>query len=342
MGRLRSVLVAAALGIAACGPGQTDPYSLLDHAWTAGWDRVQLQLGVTVDVQNQGGDVMPLPNNITVDPGAITAIVDTHTGQWRLTLAIPGNALGFPTLLGVGAQAVNAEILFDGTSLFAKSDLLPMLLQPGTGGPPLVDGDLTGWVRLGSTDELGPFLDPANPGAMLPIAAALPGLGAGLPLPSPGSPATLRQFFEDFGVVAEFKGTEARNGRDAHHVEAGLDIAKLARSDRLAALTGWGRDQLQGLTETARQVAVSSDWWFDKETGRVVEIELNLRTVQAPLTHVGATLLLSVPAMADPFTAPATFTEVPLKDLLGIGATGGGGSSTGGVVVEATPAPIAP
>jgi hypothetical protein len=341
MGRLRSVLIAAMLGVAACGPAQTDPYSLLDRAWSAGWDRVQLQLGVTLEVQNQGGDVMPLPNNINVDPSAITAIVDTHTGQWRLTLAIPGNAAGLPALFGVGVQAVNAEILFDGTNLFAKSDLLPMLLQPGLGAPPLIHGDLSGWVRLGSTTDLGPFLDPANPGAMLPIAAALPGLGA-LPLPSPGSPATLRQFFEDFGVVAEFKGTEARNGRDAHHVEAGLDITKLARSDRLAALMGWGRDQVQGLTETAQQVAVSSDWWFDKETGRVVSIELNLRTVQAPATHFGATLLLSEPAMVDPFTAPATYTEVPLKDLLGIGATGGGGSSGAGGAVMATPAPMAP
>jgi len=340
MGRLRNVLIAAVLGLAACGPGQTDPYSLLDRAWTAGWDRVQLQLGVTLEVPSQGGDFMPVPN-IKVDPNAMTAIVDTHTGQWRVTLAIPGDAAGLPALFGVGVQAIDAEILFDGTNLFAKSPLLPMMLQPGLGAPALIDGDLTGWVRLGSTADLGPFLDPSNPAAMLPIGAALPGLAA-LPLPSPGSPTTLRQFFEDFGVVAEFKGTEARNGRDAHHVAAGLDIAKLARSDRLAALTGWGRDQMQGLTETARQLAISSDWWFDKENGRLVSLEMNVRTVQAPATHFGATLLLGEPAIAEPFVAPATYTEVPLKDLLGLGATGGGGSSGSGGAGMATPAPMAP
>jgi hypothetical protein len=340
MRRLRNVLIVGMLGLAACGPAQTDPYNLLDHAWTAGWDRVQVQLGITLELPDQGA-VLGMPGNITIDPGAITAIVDTHTGQWRVTFAIPGN-VGQPLggLFGLGAQPLDAEILYDGTNLFAKSQLLPMWLQPGLGSPALVEGDLSGWVRLGSTADLGPFVDPANPGSMLPIGAALPGLGA-LQLPTPGSPATLRQFFEDFGVVAEFKGTEARNGRDAHHVQAGLDIAKAARSDRLATLTGWGRDQLQSLTETAQQLAISSDLWFDKETGRLVSIELNLRTVQAPVTHFGATLLLGEPSIADPFAAPATYTDMSLKDILGLGATGGSDPSSGGLVIV-TPAPTVP
>ena len=340
MDRLRGVLIAALFGVAACAPAQTDPYALLDRAWATGWDRVQLQLGLTLEVQNQGGDDMPLPNDINVDPGAITAIVDTHTGQWRLTLAIPGNAIGLPGLLGPAMQAVNAEALFDGTNLFAKSELLPMMLQPGMGAPALVDGDLTGWVRLGSVADLGPFLDPTNPGGMLSLGAALPGLGA-MAWPSPGSPTTLRQFFEDLGVVAEYKGTEARNGRNTHHVEAGLDVAKMARSDRAASLTGWGRDQMQSFLESARQIAISSDLWFDEETGRVVSVGLNLQTLQAPVARFGATLLLTEPTVADPFTAPATYTDVPLRDLLGLGATGGGSSSGGGVTM-ATPAPMAP
>jgi len=340
MGWLRGVLIATLLGIAACGPAQTDPYALLDRAWATGWDRVQLQLGLSLDVQNQGGDDMPLPNNINVDPSAVTAIVDTHTGQWRITLAIPGNAMGLPGLLGPAMQAVNAEILFDGTNLFAKSELLPVMLQPGMGSPALAEGDLTGWVRLGSAADLGPFLDPMNPAGMLSIGAALPGLGA-LALPSPGSPATLRQFFEDLGVVAEYKGTDARSGRTAHHVEAGLDVAKMARSDRAATLTGWGRDQMQSFLKSARQVAISSDLWFDEATGRAVEVDLNLQTLQAPVARFGARLLLAEPADADPFAAPVTYTEVPLKDLLGLGATGGGGSSGGGVTM-ATPAPMAP
>ena len=59
------------------------------------------------------------------------------------------------------------------------------------------------------------------------------------------------------------------------------------------------------------------------------------------MTHFGATLLLSEPAIADPFAPPATYTEVSLKDLLGLGATGGSGGSSGGMVM-ATPAPMAP
>lgn len=344
MGRLGKVLIAAALGLAACGPSQTDPYALLDRAWTVGWDRMQIQLGVTLELPSQGGDVMPLQGNINIDPSAITAIVDTDTGQWRITLAVPMQSLGvLPTqLFGLGTQgmqSVDAEILFDGSNLFVKSPLLAMALQPGAGSPALAEGDLTGWVRLGSTADLGAIVDPSNPAAMLPLVAALPGLDA-LPLPTPGSPARLRQFFEDFGVVAEFKGTEPRNGRDAHHVEAGLDIVKLARSDRLASLMGWGRDQLQGLSETARQLAVSSDLWFDKETGRLVGFAVNFRSVQAPVTHLGLTLNLAEPAIADPFAPPGTYTDVPLKDLLGLGASGGSGASGG--LTLATPAPMAP
>src|SRR4051794_31903944 len=117
MGRLRNVLVsafAASLAFAACGPAQTDPYALLDRAWTAGWDRVQIQLGLTLEIPNQGGDVVPLPGNINVDPSAITAIVDTQSRQWRVTLAVPGNALG-TTMTGLFSpafQSVDADVLF--------------------------------------------------------------------------------------------------------------------------------------------------------------------------------------------------------------------------------------
>jgi hypothetical protein len=348
MGRFRRALLATtvlALAVAGCGFGENhDPYALLDRAWSTGWERVQVQLGFTLDTPNTGGDFMPIPGHMQIDPSAVTAIIDTKTRQWHLTVSIPQGATGLDPLLlgafGPGVASLDAEVLYDGEHVFAKSPLLQGFLQSVPLGSPPIEGDLTGWLRLGSGDDLQSFTGAGNPLGMLLFGAGLPQLGA-LPLPAQGDPANLRQFFEDFGVVAEYKGTEHRNGSEAHHVAAGLDFEKLARSQRFATLAGLGRDQLQGVADSARQVAIGSDLWFDKATGRLVGLQLSVQTLQGESTKASVVLNLMDPPAGNPFEAPATFTDVPLAELTG-GDNIGGDDGSGGGVTFATPAPMAP
>jgi len=164
------------------------------------------------------------------------------------------------------------------------------------------------------------------------IALALP-----FPLPTPGSPDRLRAYVEELGVVTEYKGSEQRSGVDADHVAAGLDIVKLARSSRLATIFGIGPDQAQGVSEMAKQVAFSAELWFDRESGRLVGLLLNGQTLQGQITKGSLVVNLSEPADADPFAAPTTFTDVPLKELIGNSLNNEGGGSA-----EATPAPDVP
>jgi len=354
MGKLRSGLLAITMiALAGCGLGENnDPYALLDKAWSVGWERVEVQVGFNLDTPNTGGGIlMPIPAQIRIDPSSISTIVDTHTGQWRVSVAIPVAALGMdPSMLGgafdPGFQSIDLEALFDGTNIFVKSPLLPMYLESAVGASSPIPGDLTGWLKLGSAADLQSLAGAGNPFLMLPFGGPIPGLAA-LPIPTPGNPAGLRELFESIGVVTEYKGTEQRNGRDAHRIAAGLDIEKLAASERFSTLTGMPREQLQGLAQSANQFALAAELWFDKESGRLVGLQLTGQTLQGSIIKATLVVNLSEPADADPFAAPATFVDLPLKDLMEQSMGGGFGGGFGGGSVPpvpgvATPAPMVP
>jgi hypothetical protein len=78
-----------------------------------------------------------------------------------------------------------------------------------------------------------------------------------------------------------------------------------------------GRDQLQGVADAARQLAVGAEPWFDKETGRPIGFQLNGQTLRAPVSRASLVVNLFEPTAANPFEPSATFMEVPLGNLLG-------------------------
>ena len=141
LGTLRGTLglaVAAVLALAGCGVGNPDPYAVLDQARTANYDRFQVNLGVTVDVQAQTDPNFPenqVPaTTINVDPSLITAAADMPTGRWYVRLAVPLDALGMGNqAIGLPVGSIDLEALSDGTDLYVKSPLLPMAFQ-GVGG----------------------------------------------------------------------------------------------------------------------------------------------------------------------------------------------------------------
>lgn len=330
--RIGLVLAFAALALAGCGTGEPpDPYAVLDRAITAGWDRVQVQVGVSVQVPAQQNDGFPIPaTSINVDPSSIGATIDTQTGQFRGLVSVPLAAVGMdPSTLGPLApliQSLDAEVLYDGGAVYAKSPLLPMLGGGfGALGGRAVNGDLTGWVKLASRVDVEQM-------ATNPLGAVIGGVGMPgvLPLPSAGDAVSLKGFIEDFGIGVTFVGEESTNGIETQHLTATLNFARLAESRQLAAFTGFGRDQLQGIFDASRTVAVTANLWFDKGNGRLATFRLDGTSAGPPATTVALVIQLSEPAAGISFEAPTAFADFPL-----FGFPQGPG-------LEATAAPVEP
>jgi hypothetical protein len=345
-GMLRGTLglaIAALLAVAGCGAANPDPYAVIDQARTANYDRIQVSLGFTAEVAAQGDpnfpDVQVPATSINVDSRSITAAADIPTGRWYVRLAVPLDALGMGNLgpFGVPFDAVDLEALSDGTDLFVKSPLLPMAFQ-GVGGLQ-VEGDLTGWVRLGSVEALAPLGGSMLfPFGMPGDAPALPGT---LPIPSPGDAAALRTLLTELGGTVEYAGTETVDGVELVHLKGGLNIVKLVQSEHFMNLTGMGRDQLQGIVAMEGKIGISTDIWVNKANGRLTTLRIEGTSIEAPVATVALVLEIAEPGPEITFEAPAAFTDVNLEELIGpfpgLDPTVGGGGMS-----EATAAPAMP
>jgi hypothetical protein len=321
LGPLRGALglaIAAVLALAGCGGANPDPYAVLDQVRAANYDRIQVSLGFTAEVAAQTDPNVPefqVPaTSINVDPSWITAAADLPTGRWRVRLAVPLDALGMGNLgpFGVPFDAVDLEALSDGTDLYVQSPLLPMAFQ-GVGGPP-VEGDLTGWVRLGSVQALAPLggsmLFPFGMGE----APALPSLDF---LPAPGDAAALKTFLTEVATTVEYVGTETVEGVELVHLKGGVNLVKLIQSQPFINLTGMGRDQFGNIAEMEGKIGISADIWVNKASGRLTTLRIEGTSIQAPVATVTVTLRIAEPGPEITFEAPAEFAEVDLMELMG-------------------------
>ena len=347
LGTLRGTLglaIAALLAVAGCGTANPDPYAVIDQARTANYDRIQVSLGFTAEVAAQTDPNFPemqMPaTSINVDPSWITAAADLPTGRWSVRLAVPLDALGMGSLgpFGLPFDAVDLEALSDGTDMYVKSPLLPMAFQ-GVGGP-AVEGDLTGWVRLGSVEALAPLGGQMLfPFGMRDGAPALPGP---LPLPPAGDAAALRTLLTELGGTVEYAGTETVNGVELVHLKGGLNIVKLVQSQHFMALTGMGRDQLGGIAAMEGKIGISADIWVNKASGRLTTLRIEGTSIEAPVATVALTLQISEPGPEITFAAPAEFVEIDLAELIGNPFPGMDPTLGGGGMTEATAAPAMP
>jgi hypothetical protein len=347
LGTLRGTLglaIAALLAVAGCGGANPDPYAVIDQARTANYDRIQVSLGFTAEVAAQTDANFPeiqVPaTSINVDPSWITAAADIPTGRWSVRLAVPLDALGMGNLgpFGLPFDAVDLEALSDGTDLYVKSPLLPMAFQ-GVGGPP-VEGDVTGWVRLGSVEALAPLGGSMLfPFGMPDDAPALPGA---LPIPSPGDAAALRTLITEVGGTVEYAGTETVNGVELVHLKGGLNIVKLVQSEHFMNLTGMGRDQLQGIVAMEGKIGISTDIWVNKANGRLATLRIEGTSIEAPVATVSLILQITEPGPEITFAAPAEFVEIDLAELIGNPFPGMDPTLGGGGMTEATAAPAMP
>lgn len=308
LGSLAAVGTGLALVVAACGgttvtpsPTPADAYSVVSRAVTAPMDKLKINIGVTAT-----GDTP-----VTIDPSAIELVVDTQAGKGTFHLSLPKSALGSDaSALPIAGDAIDLDVLFDGQAIYAKSPLaatlLPLLLsQSGQEVP----GDLTGWIKLGTAEELGGLLGGLGAGA-----SAAP---SELPAMASMTPEQLKAELEKSGIIVTFVGTEQHNGTDMDHVTITVDPTKVADSDVAKDLP------LGQLKDLAGEGTLSGDLWFDKATGRIAEADINVADKSGAETAT-VTILVSDPGTVS-FDAPADAVEVPIAPLIQALMSFGGG-----------------
>src|SRR3954447_2883565 len=299
-------LIAAACGATTAAPTPTptptppsDAYAVVSKGVQAPMDHVKDNLGINTT----GGT-----SDISIDPSSIEAVIDTKAGKGTFHLSLPKTALGTATnALPIPGDKIELDAIFDGTSVYAKSplaaSLLPLLLLQS--GQP-VPGDLTGWIKLGTAEELAGL---AGGVAGLPGASNGPSASSAPDLSSL-TPDQLKQRLEEAGITVTYAGSEQHNGVDADHMKLAIDPAKLAASDITKQLPAGQLGQVQ---QVAGAASASGDLWFDKATGRITEADLNLVDKSGATTAL--TILVSDPGNVS-IEAPANATELPLTPLL--------------------------
>ena len=299
-----------ALVVAACGgaapASNSDPYQLATKTFDASWEQVKIQVGLS------GTDGS---KSVSIPPEAIQFSFDSTASKAAIHLALPVSALGDSasslTMLGITGDTIDFDVVFDGQALYAKSTagatVLRMLLQQ-TGQP--IPGDLSGWLRLGTAADFAGLV--GSLGA-LPSPAASPSFD-----PSTLDAATLRTELEKAGVVLSVAGSEQRNGVDADHLTATLDLKKLAASEFAGQLPA---DRLSTLTDAADKATISADIWLDKASGRMVEFDAHVAETGGD-GKFDVTVLLGTPD-ASAFATPDGAAELPIAPLLQMLLQGG-------------------
>jgi hypothetical protein len=299
---LALALIAVTATVAACsGSGTTDPYQLAWNARTAGWDQVQVDVGVSV----KGGS-----NPVTINPGAIRLVVDSKAGKGLFHVSLPAAALGTDaskllTQFGISGTTIDLDVLYDGTALYAKSPFAPALvaaLFSSSGTAP--SGDLTGWLKLASKadfESLG-----ALAGGSLPSTA---------PMATIADAAALKTQLEGMGITLTYVGSEQHNGVDANHLSAAVDWQKLAANPLFAA----GSSQAQVKTGLAALEAatVSLDFWLDKSSNRIIGIDFKA-SPKSDTTQSGEVIInFKTPDAGTSLETPSSFVELPVMQSLG-------------------------
>jgi hypothetical protein len=302
MRKLLALVVTLAAVAAACG-GQTattnDPYEIVHRSQAATWDRVQVDVGISVTG----------PDTISIDPSALRFAIDTEAGKANVHVAFPISALGDSAAelrqLGITGDNLELDAIYDGEALYAKSPLGNLLAALMIQAGEIPSGDMTGWLRLFSAEDVE-SLGSLFGGGLTPIPVP-----DDLPFASAADVATLKATLEGMGIALTHAGTESHNGVDADKVAVAIDLAKLAASEYFTDLGSNGMVDLDPADGT-----LSVDLWFDRGNGRLIGIDIHAASTADPTEKADITINLHEPDAGVSFDAPASFVEVPLIDML--------------------------
>jgi uncharacterized glyoxalase superfamily protein PhnB len=294
-----ATLVAVAVLAAGCGgiASAADPYEVLSASTKAAWNPIQVNVGLTVTVNG---------TTISLDPSDMAFVLDTTAGKGAVHISLPAAGLGLPAgaldSLGIDGDSLDFDVVYAGDALYARSALLKpsltLILGP-TGKLPA--GDLTGWLKLGTAEELAALA--ALSGGMAATPSAVPSLSGQL----------VKQEFEAVGISLTSAGTEKRNGVDAHHITVAIDTAKMLANPSFAAGAG---PEFNQVAATLNAVTLSGDLWVDQATSRIIEGGIHVVST-ANTAQVGdVKVTVRDPDGSVSLDAPTSSVEVPLGTLM--------------------------
>ena len=300
---LRSLALVGVVVTAGCAAAAPPPsaYDQLSAAVETAWSPIQVNIGLSATTPG---------STFELDSRNLAFVLDTageraglHVSLPAADLEIPDGALG---QLGIAGDSIDVDLVYAGDALYVRSPILRptlrMILGP-TGKLPA--GDLGGWLKMGTKEELMAL-------------AALGGSAAdGLPSFAPPSagPGSFRASLESAGIAVASAGTEKRNGVDLLHLTFTVDSAKLAAdpSFRAGAAAGGQRDQA---IAAVKELAVSGDVWIDPATNHIVEMDSHVASTTTPANGGDVTVTVIAPDGSVPLDAPSSFVDVPLGPLL--------------------------
>lgn len=295
-----SLLIVSAILAAGCtsAAAPPDPYDQLTAAVKTAWNPVQVNVGFKVTAAGK---------TITLDPKDIALVVDAAAMKFAFHMSLPASGLGIPASaldqLGISGDSIDFDVLYVNDALYMRSAVLKptlrLILGP-TGKVPA--GDLTGWLKLGTKDELAAL-------------SALSGGASGMPSFAPPSSAAqaARASFEAAGITLTTAGTAKHDGKDAQHITIALDMQKLIANP--AFLTGAGPQSAQ-VVAALKDFTYAGDLWLDPATNRVVELDSHMTSTKNPANLADITITAHDPDGSVPLDAPTSSVEVPLGTLI--------------------------
>jgi hypothetical protein len=298
LGIVVSVVASTGIALAGCSGGaSSDPYELVVQSTKATWSPVQINVGVKATTNGQ---------TVTLDPASIAIVIDETAGKGAFHLSLPAAGLGIPPAalgqLGISGGSIDMDIVDDGAALYARSALFkPMLTMLLGSSGQLPAGDLTGWLKLGTNEQLKAF-------------AALGGAGVTRPSASPTdeTAASLKTTMDGIGVTLTFAGAEKHNGADAQHVKVAIDATKLANNPNFAA----GAGQNYAMAAAAlKQLTLSGDLWLDPASKHLVEADLHLAQTSGGSDAADIAITAREPDGSVSLAGPAASVELPLQTL---------------------------
>ncbi len=313
MRRFSGVLAVIAIVAAACSstpasPATPDPYELARKAMATPRQQVQINVGASVKASG---------TTVSLDPANIQIVVDSTAGKGLVHISLPVAALGADSAslqaLGITGSTLDVDAIYDGQALYAKSPLIKALVQMlAAGGGSMPSGDLGGWLRLATSDQLKAL-----------------GSGVESAAPSPSGSldaASVRKDLGDAGLTLTFAGTETRNGAQQDHVTAAVDVNKLLTSPAFDSVS---QGQAKQIRDAAANASVSGGFWVDHGSGQLSEIDIHFASTGRDAASGDVTITLAAPAAGTSFAAPAGAVDLPIESMLGEALKMFGGSLSG-------------
>lgn len=298
LARLASLLAVAALVAAGCGgpAAPPDAYEQLNTSLTSTWSPIQVNVGVKVTAAGQ---------TITIDPKAIAFVVDTAAAKFAFHMSLPGADLGMPAgaldALGIAGDSIDFDVIYAADALYMRSAMLKPTLRLILRSK-VPAGDLTGWLKLGTKEELMALQ--ALSGGLKPQSSFAP--------PSSG-PGAMKASFEAAGITLTDGGPVKHNGADARHITIAVDIDKLVADPSFRAGAG---PQSGPTIAVMRSLSFAGDLWIDPANNRIVEADAHVTSIKDP-TQVGdVTITAHDPDGSVALDAPTSSVDVPLGTLI--------------------------